>query len=254
MKFRLLLLLGAVAAAAAATFIERNPLGDSSFALHAAVRRIRAVWQSPSATTAPPADGQTAGVTPAVPGQPVVTVAPEQAPARGDCTNPRSNTDLRHCDFSTGLPSEADFSGADLRGVRIGGVGEQGELKNLASHHVAFRIVFEPLLGVLLATVLWSHLLVKIRLELSSEVVDAFAANVLRDGILTADANQPRQLGLFAVEQVRVSNGAVKLFTCQDGIFGASGLIYSPKAKPENIGEESFSPLAEPWYAWKQTW
>ena len=138
--------------------------------------------------------------------------------------------------------------------LRIRSMGEQGELKNLASHHVAFRIVFEPLLGVLLATVLWSHLLVKIRLELSSEVVDAFAANVLRDGILTADANQPRQLGLFAVEQVRVSNGAVKLFTCQDGIFGASGLIYSPKAKPENIGEESFSPLAEPWYAWKQTW
>ncbi len=132
---------------------------------------------------------------------------------------------------------------------------EYGGLRSEAQGPVVIRAVCEPLLVIFLLLLIWSNVLLRVRLALCQDEMKTFAEQVIKGEISGEQTLEPRWIGLIHVSKVLSnSSGQVKFFTCPDGLLTVSGLLYAPKANVVEMGEEAVTAIQKPWYVWEQSW
>lgn len=89
-----------------------------------------------------------------------------------------------------------------------------------------------------------------LRFFLSKSSLSAYATNLA----LQTNSKADQRVGLFLVRETETRDGTVRLITCDDGMMDHAGLVFSPRGKPERIGEDIYAHLTGPWWHWQRSW
>lgn len=89
-----------------------------------------------------------------------------------------------------------------------------------------------------------------LRFFLSKSSLSAYATNIA----FQTDSKTDQRVGLFLVRETELHDETVRLITCDDGMMDHAGLVFSPRGKPERIGEDIYTHLTGPWWRWRRSW
>lgn len=87
------------------------------------------------------------------------------------------------------------------------------------------------------------------RFALSKPALQREAVAILAGSTLPT----PRQIGLFSASEVEKGAGMVR-FILGDAFLDDMGVVYSPKAAPTRIAEDTYSHITGDWWYWHRSW
>ncbi len=64
----------------------------------------------------------------------------------------------------------------------------------------------------------------------------------------------PPWVGLFRVREFSQFDGELRFLTSDCGFADKCGLVFSPRGRPPNRGEDTFEHLYAEWWRWQQSW
>ena len=89
-----------------------------------------------------------------------------------------------------------------------------------------------------------------LRFYLSKSSLSAYVANLA----VQTNSRDHKRVGLFLVRETETRDGTVRLITSDDGMLDRAGLVFSPRGKPERVGEDNYTHLTGPWWLWQRSW
>jgi hypothetical protein len=112
---------------------------------------------------------------------------------------------------------------------------------------------FVPVLALVLIVLTGSGLTFKLRFLLSETALTNHASEIAGHEQLEMQ-KVSRWVGLFHIASQQVlPNGVVRLVTTSC-FLDTCGLAYSLNGEPPHVGEDSYQPVAQNWWAWIESW
>jgi hypothetical protein len=88
------------------------------------------------------------------------------------------------------------------------------------------------------------------RFAISRGALESAAAQVRSGRVLQT----PVSLGLFRVSRVETAGPSVRFVVGEAGMADRFGVVYCPKGKPPQVGEDSYDHMQGPWWVWNESW
>jgi len=117
--------------------------------------------------------------------------------------------------------------------------------------------VAEPLALMLGALLAWLGVFGAVRFAISLPALNAYAAAV-RAGQVDLHFewyHAPRRVGCYVITYTNLlDDGSVRFITGRDGLFDQAGFAQSLRGAPQGYGGDSYRPIADHWWVWREHW